>query len=141
MATQSLPQATPKKLHLSLWGVQVLLALAFGMAGASHLASSPEALIQQGMAWAGGAPPALVKFIGAAELLGAIGLILPAATRIQPRLTAWAGVGLATIMALAALTHLARGEAMVVPVNLALGGLAAFVAWGRFRGAPQAPRA
>src|SRR5262249_51778522 len=84
--------------------------------------------------------PTLVRFIGAAEVAGAIGLILPAATRIRPSLTPLAAVGLTTVVVFAAAFHLSRGEAQAVPVNVVLGGLAAFVAWGRFKKAPILPR-
>ena len=56
-------------------------------------------------------------------------------------LTAWAATGLATVMALASIVHLVRGEPQVLPVNFVLGGLAAFIAWGRFGRAAIAPRA
>jgi uncharacterized membrane protein YphA (DoxX/SURF4 family) len=126
-------------LHIALWIVQVLLALAFGMAGFMKL-TAPVAELAQKMIWPGAVPPALVRFIGASELLGAIGLVLPAATRIRPGLTALAGAGLTLVMVLAAVFHLSRGEAKMLPINLVIGGLAAFVAWGRARRAPIAPR-
>jgi hypothetical protein len=68
-------------------------------------------------------------------------LVLPAATRIKPALTPLAALGLATVMVLASLTHLLRGEVQMLPVTAVLAGLAAFVAWGRARKAPIAPRA
>ena len=68
--------------------------------------------------------------------LGAIGLILPAATKIKPSLTPLAALGLLTIMILAMAFHLSRGEVQATPVNIVLGGLAAFVAWGRTKRAP-----
>jgi hypothetical protein len=67
-------------------------------------------------------------------------MILPSALRIKPVLTPLAGAGLVVIMCLAVLFHLSRGEAAVTPVNLVLGALAAFVAWGRYTRAPIAPR-
>ena len=81
-------------------------------------------------------PLPLVRFIGVSELAGAIGLILPAATKIKPTLTPLAALGLLTIMILAMAFHLSRGEAQALPINMALGGLAAFVAWGRTKKAP-----
>lgn len=129
-----------KGLHVGVWIVQILLALAFGMAGLWKLTTAPEALVQQGLAWAVAVPPVLVKFIGLSEFLGAVGLVLPAATRIKPQLTAWAASGLVTVMVLASGFHLMRGEAMAAPVNLVMGLLAAFVAWGRFKKAPIVPR-
>lgn len=128
-----------KVLNVSLWLVQALLFVGFGMAGFMKL-TQPLAELGQAMAWVTATPAALVRFIGFAELAGAIGLVLPALTRIKPVLTAWAGAGLATIMVLASFVHVARGEFGALPVNLVLGGLAAFVAWGRFKKAPIAPR-
>jgi len=59
----------------------------------------------------------LVRFIGVSELAGALGLILPAATRIRPGLTPLAALGLSTIMALAMLFHLVRGEPQALPIE------------------------
>jgi hypothetical protein len=73
-----------------------------------------------------------VRFIGIMELLGALGLILPAATGIAPILTPIAATGLAVMMVLAAATHIRRKEPSGVAVNAVLFLLVAFVAWGRF---------
>ena len=81
-----------------------------------------------------------MRVIGVAELLGALGLILPAATRVKPMLTPLAASGLATVTLLAAIFHISRGELGALPIPLVLGGLAAFVAWGRAAKAPIAPR-
>jgi uncharacterized membrane protein len=132
--------STPGKgLHLGLWVVQALLAVVFFMVGAMKLATPIESLQAQ-MPWVGGAMGGAVRFIGAVEVLGALGLVLPAATRILPRLTPLAATGLSTVMLLAVFTHLVRGEYPVLGANVMLGGLAAFVAWGRFKKAPVAPR-
>jgi uncharacterized membrane protein YphA (DoxX/SURF4 family) len=123
-------------MHFLLWIVQILLACAFGMAGVMKSTQPVEALVQGGMAWAGQMPLAIVRFIGVSELLGAIGLILPAATKIKPVLTPLAALGLLTIMILAMAFHLSRGEVQATPINIVLGGLAAFVAWGRTKKVP-----
>jgi uncharacterized membrane protein YphA (DoxX/SURF4 family) len=123
-------------MHILLWVVQVLLACAFGMAGVMKSTQPVEALVQGGMAWAGQMPLAVVRFIGVSELLGAMGLILPAATKIKPFLTPLAALGLLTIMILAMAFHLSRGEVQATPINIVLGGLAAFVAWGRTKKVP-----
>lgn len=81
-----------------------------------------------------------MRFIGIAELAAAVGLILPALTRILPKLTPLAGLGLAVIMVLAAGFLVQRGEMSALPINFLLGALAAFVAWGRWRKVPIAPR-
>lgn len=123
-------------MNLLLWLVQVLLACAFGMAGVMKSTQPADALVQAGMAWAGQMPLAMVRFIGISELLGAIGLILPAATKIKPFLTPLAALGLLTIMILAMAFHVSRGEVQATPINIVLGGLAAFIAWGRTKKAP-----
>jgi uncharacterized membrane protein YphA (DoxX/SURF4 family) len=123
-------------MHILLWVTQVLLACAFGMAGVMKSTQPVDALAQAGLAWTSQVPLALVRFIGVSELLGAIGLILPAATKIRPSLTPLAALGLLTIMILAMAFHLSRGEVQATPINIVLGGLAAFVAWGRTKKAP-----
>ncbi len=134
----SLAPTSNKGLRISLWIVQVLLGVAFLMAGLMKATQPLEALAAQ-MPWVAGSG-ALVRFIGISELLGGVGVILPALTRIQPRLTPLAAAALTVVMILAAGLHVVRGEFSAVPVNLVLGGLAAFVAWGRFKKAPIAAR-
>ncbi len=132
------PSARPRPnrgWYLSLWGVQVILAAAFGMAGFAKL-FQPQAQLAAQMGWPGDVPWLLLRFIGLAELTAAVGLILPAATRIRPILTPLAATGLLAIMVLAFLFHLPRGEYAALPLNAAFGALAAFVAWGRFFKAP-----
>ena len=126
-------------LHIGLWVVQGLLGVAFLLAGLGHLASPIEQVSAQNP-WMTGTMGQFVRFIGAAEVLGGLGLILPAATRIKPSLTPLSALGLATVMVLAALTHAARGDFFMIVVNAVLGGMAAFVVWGRWRKAPIAPR-
>jgi putative oxidoreductase len=133
------PESAPKAWNITLWVAQVLLAVAFGMAGFMKT-TLPIAELTERMVWPGAVPPALVRFIGVSEFAAALGLILPAATRIKPVLTPLAGVGLVIVMVLASIFHAMRGEFGALPINFALGALAAFVAWGRFRKAPIAPR-
>ena len=130
-ATKARPSGA---LNVSLWIVQFLLAGVFTMAGFMKIAT-PIAVLAQKMAWVAGAPT-LVRFIGICEIAGAIGLILPSAFQVCPRLTAYAAIGLFTIMLLAVPFHIYRGEAKAIAVPVLLGVMAAFVAWGRFRGAP-----
>ena len=135
------PVQTSKGWNIGLWVAQALLAAMFLMAGATKLMSGSAELVEMGMGWAENAPFLLIKFIGFAEVAGALGLILPAATRIMPNLTKLAAAGLAVIMVLAAGLHITRGEFQVVPVNVILFALAALVIWGRTNKAPIAPRA
>ena len=128
-----------KALHVGLWVVQGLLGAMFLVVGAMK-ATQPIAALANALGWPATIPAALVRFIGAAELLGGLGLILPAATGVKPVLTPLAGAGLAMVMLLAMIFHISRGELGAVAMPLALGGLAAFVAWGRSARAPIAPR-
>lgn len=132
-------RAGSKTLNLSLWGAQIVLALMFGMAGVMKT-TTPIDVLTAKMVWPGAVPEGLVRFIGTAEFLAAVGLILPAATRIRPFLTPLAAMGLVVVMALAVPFHLSRGEVQALAINVPLGALAAFVAWGRLKKAPIAAR-
>jgi len=120
-----------KTLHIMLWIAQVLLAAMFLMAGFMKL-TQPIDTLSQSLSWAAQVPEALVRFIGLAELLGAIGLVLPSLSRIKPKLTAWAAIGIAIIMLLATLFHISRGETAVIGMNIFIALLAGFISWGRF---------
>jgi len=113
-----------------LWVLQVLLGLAFVAAGVNHGFRQEQAKKQ--MVWMQDVSSGLLTFIGAAEILGGLGLVLPALTNILPVLTPLAAAGLTIIMVLAAIFHFRRGENSAIIVNLVLGALAAFVAYGRF---------
>ena len=129
-----------KALHIALWVVQVLLAVMFAGSGFMKATTAAEELVKV-MPWAEGNGIWMARVAGVSEILGALGLILPSATRIQPKLTGLAGVGLATVMVLAAGLHITRGEFGYLLPNAVLGGLAAFVAYGRLKAAPIAPKA
>jgi uncharacterized membrane protein YphA (DoxX/SURF4 family) len=131
--------APARSLHLGLWVVQVLLAVAFGASGLMKL-TGPIDELAKSLPWVTELPN-LTRFIGLSEFLGAVGLILPAATRIQPKLTGLAAAGLTVVMLLAAGFHVMRGEAAHMAPSVVLGALAAFVAWGRLVKAPITPRA
>ena len=126
-------------LHIALWVVQVLLGLSFLMAGVMKT-TQPLEVLGAGMPWVSRMPGAVVRFIGVSELLGGLGLILPAASRILPVLTPAAAGGLVVVMILAAGHHAMYGEWAAIPINVVMGALAGFVLWGRLRAAPIAPR-
>jgi putative oxidoreductase len=128
-----------KGLHLALWAVQIVLGLMFVATGAMKVAQPIDKVIAM-FVWPGAVAPALVRFIGLAEFLGGVGLIVPAATRIAPWLTPLAGATLALVTILATLFHLSRGEVGMLPVTVITGALMAFVAWGRSHKAPIVAR-
>lgn len=114
------------RLNTVLWTVQGLLALLFVFAGGMKLMLPLDA-----MAGPVALPGSFLRFIGVAELLGGLGLVLPGAFRIHTELTPIAATGLVIIMTGAtAITVIGIGfVASILP--LVVGTLAAFVAYGR----------
>jgi uncharacterized membrane protein YphA (DoxX/SURF4 family) len=108
------------------WILQIVLALAFLAAGVMKLARPKPALVGAGMGWADDFSDAGVKGIGALEVIGAVGLVLPALTGVAPILTPVAALGLAAVMAGAVVVHVRRKEAFVPP--LVLGALSLLLA-------------
>ena len=139
MTTTSVSHQPSKSLHITLWIFQVLLSVPFMMGGLMKLAT-PIADLAAQMPWITPSLEWLIRFIGLSELLGAVGLILPSLARIRPSLTVWAAIGLAVIMVFAFFFHLLRNEYAALPVNVALGAIAVFVAWGRAKKARIASR-
>src|SRR4051812_9985213 len=117
--------------NVAIWVVQILLALAFGMAGFMKI-TQPREKIQTNMKFVEDFSDNTVKGIGTVEVLAAIGLILPFLTGILPILTPLAAVGLILTMIGAIYTHIRRGEYPGLVVNFILLALAIFVVYGRF---------
>jgi uncharacterized membrane protein YphA (DoxX/SURF4 family) len=116
---------------IALWVVQVLVAAAFVVSGATKLSQPKEKLLKK-WAWVEDFSQGSVRIIGSLEVLGAIGIALPSLTGIVPFLTPLAALGLVLTMIGAALTHLRRAEYGAIAVNAVLFILAALVAYGRF---------
>ena len=132
-------QQPSKALNISLWIAQVLLAAMFLMAGLMKI-SQPIDKLSQMLPWASQVSEALVRFIGASELLGGLGLLLPSLLRIQPKLTPIAALGLALVQLFAIAFHISRGETAAIGMNFLLLAIALFIAWGRFKKYPIAPK-
>ena len=124
--------STTKQANALLWTVQGLLALLFLFAGGVKLAAPLAQLATMSPL-----PAPFLKFIGVAEVLGAIGLILPGLLRIRPGLTPLAAAGLVIIMIGATVLTLAVGDVAPALIPLVVGLLSAFVAYGRWRLAPH----
>ena len=118
-----------KPLNIGLWVAQALLALVFIGTGVFKLVT-PIATLAGMWPWAG-EYPVLVRLTGILDLCGGIGIVLPALTRIRPRLTVLAALGCAALMAGAIVFHLSRGEGANTPFNVVMLVLALFVWWGR----------
>ncbi|GII56271.1 hypothetical protein Pth03_46600 [Planotetraspora thailandica] len=117
-------------MNVFLWIVQAILAALFAMSGLVKF--QPKDKLTGRYPWMQDFSQATVRFIGVMELLGAIGLIVPAATGIAAVLTPIAATGLAVMMVLAAATHIRRKEPSGVAVSVILFVLTALLAWGRF---------
>ena len=122
-------------MNIALWIVQVLLALIFLFTGGMKLILPIEELTKD-IAM----PGLFLRFIGVAELLGGLGLILPSLLRIKPGLTPLAAAGLVIIMIGAVGITLAGGAGAGAAVPAVTGLLSAFVAYGRWRLAPIHPK-
>lgn len=117
-------------MNILLWFAQVLLAAIMVAAGGAKL-SLPRARLAEKMSWTKDAPMALVKLLGLAELLGAVGVILPRLTGIAPILTPVAAGCLSLILIGALATKVRHRESPALPVVAIL--LALFVAVGRMQ--------
>ena len=113
---------------IALWIVTGLLAVAFFGAGLMKV-SQPQEKLQANMAWVEAYSAAQVRMVGALEVLGAIGLVLPAATGILPWLTPVAAFALAITMVFAVALHVKRKEAFVPSLVLGIVAVVVGVGW------------
>ena len=123
-------------MNIMLWVLQVLLALAFLAHGWLFL-SPPADMVEQMNA---SIRPAFRVFIGVAEVLAAVGLIVPGVTRILPWLVPAAAAGLMIVMIGATILHATRGESTSALTTAVLFVMVTFVAYMRWRVAPIRPR-
>jgi uncharacterized membrane protein YphA (DoxX/SURF4 family) len=126
------PARARPMMTIALWIVQVLLAALFLFAGIMKLVLPIEEMTKQTPL-----PGLLLRFIGVCEVLGGLGLILPGLLRIRPDLTSLAAIGLVIIMIGATVITLASGMVAAALFPVVVGFLAAFVAYGRWRGSSQ----
>lgn len=123
----------------ALWIIQWVFGLYFIAIGVMHFIV-PEGLPDV-MGWMYELSDTLHIVSGTAEILGGLGLILPAVTRIRPELTAFAAAGLFIVMVGAIIYHAGRGEAQSIATNALIALFMAYVAYGRWRLAPLSSRA
>ena len=116
-----------------LWTIQILLALIFLFAGGAKFVAPAEQMTQGMPAWIS---ISFLHFIGACEVLGAIGLILPGLVHIKPGLTPLAAAGLTIIVIGATVVTVMGGMTATAVLPAVTTVLAAFVAYGRWRLAP-----
>ena len=123
-------------MNIVLWVLQMLLAVAFLAHGLMFLMPPPEIAAQMNASL----PRWFQLFLGVAEVLAAVGLTLPALTRVMPWLVTWAAGGIIIVMISATTFHVLRGEISSAVITLVLLAMAAFVAYMRYRVMPIGPR-
>ena len=121
-----------RKLNVLLWVLQVLLAMLFLFAGSMKFVMSVEEMTRQMPL-----PGWFLHFIGSAEILGAIGLVLPGILRIRTGLTPLAAAALVIIMTGATVLNLHVGQRGAALTTAAIGLFLVFVALNRWRLAPH----
>lgn len=140
MSATTLETPTPgRALRIGLWAAQIVLAAVFISAGFVKL-TTPIPKLAAMMPFAGEYSETFVRSVALVDLAGGIGILLPALTRILPRLTVLAALGCSVLQVFAFVFHLSRGEAATTLLNLVLLALSLFVLWGRNGKAPITPR-
>src|SRR6266568_3885811 len=120
-------------MNLALWIAAGVLAAVLLVAAINKLVIPQEKLATfPGGGWVEDFSPGALKAISTLEILGAVGLILPAVLGIAPVLVPLAATGAALLFAGAVIMRLRRGERATIIGDLVYLALAAFVAWGRF---------
>lgn len=117
--------------NVVLWVLQVVFGFYFIVVGLTHF-TVPEGLPSL-MDWMYELNDTAHIFIGIAEILGGLGLILPSITRIRPELTVYAATGLVIVMIGALVWHATRSEGASIGTNVAIAAVMAFIAYGRWK--------
>lgn len=118
-------------LNIGLWIVQVSLLGIYGSYGVYKTFFTAKA--KEKMAWTNGRSDNFIKFVGVAELLGAVGVVLPMVTGILPMVTVIAAVGLTLVQGFAIFTeHLPKKEYKFLPLNVYFAAMSIFVIIGRW---------
>ncbi|MEW2165334.1 DoxX family protein [Streptomyces sp. NPDC007084] len=119
-------------MNIAAWIVSVLVAVMFLGAGAMKLRKSKKQILEDPkMGWAQDFSEPMIKFIGFAEVAGAIGIVLPWAVDVLPALSPIAGYGLAVLMVGAVIVHARRREFAAIPVGFLFTAAPLFVAIAR----------
>jgi len=146
LASDSKTKHQPRSVtNIALWIFQLLWGVGFCVTGFGKLMCFMPDIwnrtLHQPVPWFSAVPQGLFVFIGVCEFLGGVGLILPSMTRVKPKLTPFAAIGLTLVMVLAAAFHMLRGgEYDFLRINLVSVGITAFIASGRLLVRPVAPK-
>jgi hypothetical protein len=119
-----------------LWLLQILLALAFLAHGLFMLFPTPDVLEQMNASMS----TSFRLFLGAAEVVAAIGLTLPGITGIQPWWTQWAAAGIMLVMIAATVVHVQRNETSSAIITAVILLMATYLAYMRWKVMPIRPK-
>lgn len=121
-------------MNTALWIMAIVLATAFAIGGATQVLLSKEKYraLAASQHWVDDFGPGHITAIGTIKIIGAVGLVLPAAVGVLPELTAWAACGLVLVMTGAGTTRFRRNEWGFMVGDLVFLALFACLAWGRF---------
>lgn len=118
-------------LNIGLWIVQVSLLGIYGAYGVYKTFFTGKA--KEKMTWTNGRSDNFIRFVGVAELLGSLGVVLPMVTGILPSVTVLAAGGLTLVQVFAIFTeHLPKKEYKFLPLNLYFAAMSVFVVIGRW---------
>lgn len=119
-------------MNVMLWILAYLLAAVFAASGVAKLLTAREQQIDR-TPYVEDFPQSVIRGIGVLEILGAIGLVLPALLDVATLLVPMAGAGLEITMVFAALVHIRRGDGFAAALpSIVLATLAVLFAWTRF---------
>jgi len=121
-------------LHYALWVLQWMLGVALVGAGTFKLLLPFDQAVEV-FPWAADVS-GLFIVTSVLDILGGIGIVLPALVRVLPRTTVVAAVGVLFLMLSSVVFYLSRGEASEIAPNLVMAAVAAAIAWGRWRTVP-----
>ena len=124
-----------KTMNVLLWIAQVLISTSLLWAACIKLFQPIEQL-EIMWPWTGDVSSTFVRLTGAIDLLGALGVVLPALFRFKPTLVSIAAIGIVLLMISASIFHICRGEASQIGFNIVFAVIAGFVAYGRWKLVP-----
>ena len=127
-------------LNVALWIIQILLAIGYAIAGIMKIVSPISDLAME-MAYAADVPEWFVRTVGVLEVAGAVGIIMPAITKIMTWLVPLTAICFSLIQVTAIFIHANYGEtAQFLAINLTLLAMSLFVLWGRWKKLPITAR-
>ncbi|MBV8994767.1 MAG: DoxX family protein [Pseudonocardiales bacterium] len=121
-------------MNTAVWICQAVMAALFLASGSAKISMPRDRLLATGQTGITPFPMPVVRATAVAELLAAVGLIVPWASGVVPMLTPLAAVGLAAVMVGAAGSHLHLREPLTAGANMVILVVCVLIAVARFTG-------